>query len=145
MKSVTRTVPLACAAATVFLALPVAVSAQRDFSDVRITPHHVEGSVYYLEGQGGHVVVSAGEDGVVMIDDQFAPLTDRIIAAIRTISREDIRFLINTHVHPDHTGGNENIGRLGIPEWRRTPQWCDTSHLDRWRGAWADSPPARRA
>jgi len=102
-------------AAAVSLALPRAASAQRDFSDVRITPHHVAGTVYYLEGQGGHVVVSAGDDGVVMIDDQFAPLTDRIIAAIRTITDDEIRFLINTHVHPDHTGGNENIGRLGIP------------------------------
>ncbi|MDH3206485.1 MAG: MBL fold metallo-hydrolase [Gemmatimonadota bacterium] len=115
MKHVTRMVYLACAAA-VSLAVPQALTAQqRDFSDVRITPHHVAGTVYYLEGQGGHVVVSAGEDGIVMVDDQFAPLTDRIIAAIRTISSDDIRFLINTHVHPDHTGGNENIGRLGIP------------------------------
>jgi cyclase len=115
MKHVTRIVPLACTAAAILLTLPVAAAAQRDFSDVRITPHHVAGSVYYLEGQGGHVVVSAGDDGVVMIDDQFAPLTDRIISAIRTISSEEIRFLINTHVHGDHTGGNENIGRLGIP------------------------------
>ncbi|MGD8599915.1 MAG: MBL fold metallo-hydrolase [Gemmatimonadota bacterium] len=103
------------AAVTLLLLLPQAALAQRDFSDVRVTPHHVAGSVYYLEGAGGHVVVSAGEDGVVMIDDQFAPLTERILAAVRTISDEEIRFLINTHVHPDHTGGNENIGRLGIP------------------------------
>jgi len=103
-------------AATLLLAMPLAVAAQqRDFSDVRITPHHVAGTVYYLEGQGGHVVISAGDDGVVMIDDQFAPLTERILAAVRTISTDDIKFLINTHVHPDHTGGNENIGRLGIP------------------------------
>lgn len=115
MKIVTWTVKLAAAATAVLLVAPVAASAQRDFSDVRITPHHVAGSVYYLEGQGGHVVVSAGDDGVVMIDDQFAPLTDRIIAAVRTISPDEIRFLVNTHVHPDHTGGNENIGRLGIP------------------------------
>jgi len=116
MKTATRTVHLASAATALLLVAPIAASAQaRDFSDVRITPHHVAGTVYYLEGQGGHVVVSAGEDGVVMIDDQFAPLTDRIIAAIRTISGEEIKFLINTHVHPDHTGGNENIGRLGIP------------------------------
>ena len=115
MKRVTRMVYLACAAA-VCAAIPNAVTAQqRDFSDVRITPHHVAGTVYYLEGQGGHVVVSAGDDGIVMVDDQFAPLTDRIIAAIRTISSDEIRFLINTHVHGDHTGGNENIGRLGIP------------------------------
>ena len=103
-------------AAALLLAMPLAVTAQqRDFSDVRITPHHVAGTVYYLEGQGGHVVISAGDDGVVMIDDQFAPLTERILAAVRTISTDDIKFLINTHVHPDHTGGNENIGRLGIP------------------------------
>jgi cyclase len=103
-------------AATLLLAMPLAVAAQqRDFSDVRITPHHVAGTVYYLEGQGGHVVISAGDDGVVMIDDQFAPLTERILAAVRTISTDDVKFLINTHVHPDHTGGNENIGRLGIP------------------------------
>jgi glyoxylase-like metal-dependent hydrolase (beta-lactamase superfamily II) len=103
-------------AATLLLVMPLAVAAQqRDFSDVRITSHHVAGTVYYLEGQGGHVVVSAGDDGVVMIDDQFAPLTERIIAAVRTISSDEIKFLINTHVHPDHTGGNENIGRLGIP------------------------------
>lgn len=112
MNAPTRIVQLAAAA---LLVLPQTVSAQRDFSDVRITPHHVAGTVYYLEGQGGHVVISAGDDGVVMIDDQFAPLTDRIIGAIRTITSDEIRFLINTHVHPDHTGGNENIGRLGIP------------------------------
>jgi len=103
-------------AAALLLAMPLAIAAQqRDFSDVRITPHHVAGTVYYLEGQGGNVVISAGDDGVVMIDDQFAPLTERILAAIRTISTDEIKFLINTHVHPDHTGGNENIGRLGIP------------------------------
>jgi glyoxylase-like metal-dependent hydrolase (beta-lactamase superfamily II) len=112
MKPVVR---LAAVVATALSLAPAALQAQRDFSDVRITPHHVAGGVYYLEGQGGHVVVSAGEDGVVMIDDQFAPLTDRIIAAIRTITPEEIRFLVNTHVHGDHTGGNENIGRLGIP------------------------------
>jgi len=114
MKTVTRLAPLSLAATALLLAAPLGAQ-QRDFGDVRITPHHVAGSVYYLEGQGGHVVVSAGDDGVVMIDDQFAPLTERIIAAVRTISDEEIRFLVNTHVHPDHTGGNENIGRLGIP------------------------------
>jgi glyoxylase-like metal-dependent hydrolase (beta-lactamase superfamily II) len=114
MKTPTRFTHLMTAAAA-FLSLPLTVSAQRDFSDVRVTPHHVAGTVYYLEGAGGHVVVSAGDDGVVMIDDQFAPLTERLLGAVRTISDEEVRFLINTHVHPDHTGGNENIGRLGIP------------------------------
>lgn len=114
MKTTSPIAPLALVAAAVLLN-PANAEAQRDFSDVRITPHHVAGTVYYLEGNGGHVVVSAGADGVVMIDDQFAPLTDRIMAAIRTITTDEVRFLINTHVHPDHTGGNENIGRLGIP------------------------------
>jgi glyoxylase-like metal-dependent hydrolase (beta-lactamase superfamily II) len=116
MKTATRIVQTASAAAALLLAAPMAVHAQaRDFSDVRITPHYVTGTYYYLEGQGGNIGVSVGDDGIVMIDDQFAPLTERIIAAIRAIDDGEIRFLINTHVHPDHTGGNENIGRMGIP------------------------------
>lgn len=87
---------------------------QQDFSNVQITPHHVAGSVYYLEGQGGNIGLSVGEDGVVMIDDQYAPLTDKILAAIRSLNQGEIRFLINTHVHGDHTGGNENLGNLGV-------------------------------
>lgn len=97
------------------LVLPSALSGQgRDMSEVRIIPHQVTGGIYYLEGQGGNIGLSIGEDGVVMIDDQFAPLTDRILAAIRTLNRGEIRFLINTHLHGDHTGGNENLGRMGI-------------------------------
>lgn len=115
MKALTRLARMATAAAAVLVLLPQTASAQRDFSDVRVTPHHVAGTVYYLEGAGGHVVVSAGDDGVVMVDDQFAPLTDRLIAAVRTITSDEIRFLINTHVHGDHTGGNANIAALGIP------------------------------
>jgi len=93
---------------------PLAVHAQAGFEDVRITAHHVAGSVYYLEGRGGNIGLSIGEDGVVMIDDQFAPLTDRIVAAIRELTDGEIRFVINTHVHPDHTGGNENLGEMGV-------------------------------
>ena len=100
--------------ASAALLLPALAGAQQDFSQVQIQTHHVAGSVYYLEGQGGNIGLSVGEDGVVMIDDQFAPLTDRIVAAIRTLNDGEIRFLINTHVHGDHTGGNENLGRLGI-------------------------------
>jgi cyclase len=88
--------------------------AQQNFDNVQIRAHHVAGSVYYLEGQGGNIGLSVGDDGVVMIDDQFAPLTDRILAAIRELNDGDIRFVINTHVHGDHTGGNENLGRMGI-------------------------------
>lgn len=94
--------------------LAVPAQSQQDFSAVQIVPHHVAGTVYYLEGQGGNIGLSIGEDGVVMIDDQFAPLTDRIVAAIRQLNSGEIRFLINTHVHGDHTGGNENMGKMGV-------------------------------
>jgi cyclase len=97
------------------LVAPVALVAQgRDMSQVQIRAHPVADGIYYLEGQGGNIGLSVGEDGVVMIDDQFAPLTDRILAAIRQINPGEIRFVINTHMHGDHTGGNENLGRMGI-------------------------------
>lgn len=100
--------------ASVAWLLAVPAHGQQDFSAVQIVPHHVAGTVYYLEGQGGNIGLSIGEDGVVMIDDQFAPLTDRIVAAIRQLNSGEIRFLINTHVHGDHTGGNENMGKMGV-------------------------------
>jgi cyclase len=84
-----------------------------DFDAVKITVHPVRGHIYYLEGSGGNIGLSVGEDGVVMVDAQYAPLTEKIVAAIRTISDKPIRFLINTHVHDDHTGGNENFGAMG--------------------------------
>jgi cyclase len=87
---------------------------QQDFSAVEIKTHRLSGNVYYLEGRGGNVGVLVGNDGVLMIDDQFAPLSEKLLAAIRTLSREPIRFLVNTHVHGDHTGGNENFGKMGI-------------------------------
>lgn len=94
--------------------LSPASHAQQDFSNVEIVAHHVAGSVYYLQGAGGNIGLSIGEDGIVMIDDQYAPLTDKILAAIRQLNEGEIRFVINTHVHGDHTGGNENLGKLGI-------------------------------
>ena len=86
---------------------------QVDWDTVEIKAHHVAGSVHMLEGRGGNIGVSAGADGVVLIDDQFAPLTDKIVAAVAAISEQPIRFLINTHIHPDHVGGNENLGKRG--------------------------------
>jgi len=94
------------------LAMPGIASAQ-DFDDVEITIHPVAGNVSYIEGRGGNMGLFVGDDGVFLIDDQYAPLTDRITSAIREISDEPIRFLVNTHMHPDHTGGNENFGRMG--------------------------------
>jgi glyoxylase-like metal-dependent hydrolase (beta-lactamase superfamily II) len=93
---------------------PPAVRAPRvDFSKVEIRTTRISDNLFLLEGHGGNITVLAGPDGVLMIDSQFAPLTDKIVAAIRKISDQPIRFLVNTHLHPDHTGGNENLAKLG--------------------------------
>ena len=93
---------------------PPAPAPQQDFSKVEIKTHQVASNFYYLEGQGGNIGVLIGDDGVLMIDDQFAPLTEKIMAAVKALSQKSVRMLVNTHVHGDHTGGNENIGKLGI-------------------------------
>ena len=98
---------------TTALFLPAAAGAQQDFSNVEIRTVPVADGVYMLVGSGGNIGVSVGEDGVVVIDDQFAPLTDKILSAIREISDGPIRFVLNTHWHGDHTGGNENMGKTG--------------------------------
>ena len=105
LRALTKLGYLTLAIAAGGVVLPVQVSAQQNLDDVQITAHPVAGSIYYLEGRGGNIVVTVGDDGVIMIDDQFAPLTDRILAAIRQISPKEIRFVINTHVHGDHTEG----------------------------------------
>lgn len=83
------------------------------FDDVEIETQRLTDNVYMLIGQGGNIGVSAGDDGVFIIDDQFAPLTEKIVAAIRQITSEPVRFVFNTHWHGDHTGGNENLGQAG--------------------------------
>ncbi len=102
---------LATAALTLLLALPL--SGQAAPEEVQIQTVEVRGGVYMLVGQGGNIGVSAGEDGVFLIDDQFAPLTPKIKAAIAELSDQPVRFLVNTHWHYDHTGGNENWGEEG--------------------------------
>jgi cyclase len=92
----------------------VTLLAQQDLSKVEIKTTKLSGNVYTLDGSGGTIGVLAGPDGVLMVDSQFAPLTDRIVAAIKQINPGPIRFLINTHVHGDHTGGNENLGKMGV-------------------------------
>jgi len=87
--------------------------AQQDWDAVEMKVHPVSGNVSYIEGSGGNIGLFTGDDGVFLIDDQYAPLTDKIVAAIRTVSSEPIRFLVNTHMHPDHVGGNENFGKMG--------------------------------
>jgi len=94
------------------LATPILAQPQ-DFSRVEIETVPVADGVYMLVGEGGNIGVSAGEDGVFLIDDQFAPLTWKIRAAIGELSNQPIRFVVNTHWHFDHTGGNENLGKRG--------------------------------
>jgi cyclase len=98
------------------LLAPAAAHAQGqpDFSKVVIKTTQLANNFYTLEGQGGTIGVLAGPDGVFMVDDQFAPLTDKIVAAIKQISNQPIKFVVNTHVHGDHTGGNANLGRMGV-------------------------------
>jgi cyclase len=95
------------------LAAAVTLSAQQDFSQVQIKTTKIAANFYTLEGSGGTIGVLAGPDGVLMVDAQFAPLSDKIVAAIKQISDGRIRLLVNTHVHGDHTGGNENIAKQG--------------------------------
>ncbi len=88
-------------------------AAQRDFSDVEIKPIEVTEGLYMLQGAGGNIGLSVGDDGAFIVDDQFAPLSEKIMAAIKTITDKDVAFVINTHFHGDHTGGNEAFGEGG--------------------------------
>ena len=85
----------------------LATSQDEDFSKVQMKVTKVAGNVYMLEGAGGNIGASVGDDGIVIVDDQFAPLADKIRAALKGVTDKPVRFVINTHYHGDHTGGNE--------------------------------------
>ena len=87
---------------------------QRNFERVEIETIQVSDGIYMLMGEGGNIGVSAGEDTVFLIDDQYAPLTEKIKRAVAAISPKPIQFVLNTHWHRDHTGGNENLGDAGV-------------------------------
>ena len=97
----------------VLCAAAVAPARAQDWEAVEIETIDVAPGVHMLMGRGGNIGVSAGEHGIFLVDDQYAPLTDKIVAALRAISDAPIRFVINTHWHGDHTGGNENLGEIG--------------------------------
>ena len=97
---------------SVLAAVPDIVA--QEMQDVQIETVEVAPGVYMLMGRGGNIGVSAGADGVFLIDDQYAPLTEKIVAAVQAISDGPIRFVLNTHWHGDHTGGNENLGEAGV-------------------------------
>jgi len=93
------------------LAFPVLAIAQDDFSKVEIKATKVSGNVYMLEGSGGNIGVSVGVDGILIVDDEFAPLAEKIKAALKTLGEGKLKFILNTHWHADHTGGNAPLGK----------------------------------
>src|ERR1051325_6358284 len=90
----------------VLLVLVASAAMAQDFSKVEIKVTKLAGDVYMLQGAGGNIGASVGEDGIVIVDDQYAPLADKIQAALKGITEKPVRFIINTHYHGDHTGGN---------------------------------------
>lgn len=88
--------------------------AQQNFDNVQIKSQHVRGTIHMLEGAGGNIGVSVGEDGFLIVDDQFAPLADKIKAALAVLGDGDLEFVLNTHFHGDHTGSNAVFGLEAI-------------------------------
>jgi glyoxylase-like metal-dependent hydrolase (beta-lactamase superfamily II) len=88
--------------------------AQQNFDKVEIKIEKLSPNTYVLFGAGGNIGVSVGDDALFLIDDQYAPLTPKILAALKTLTDKPIKFLLNTHWHGDHTGGNENMGKQGV-------------------------------
>jgi cyclase len=105
---------LVAALALLAISATAQAQAQQDFSKVQIKTTKITNNFFTLEGQGGTIGVLTGPDGIFMVDSQFAPLTEKIVAAIHAISPGQIKFMVNTHVHGDHTGGNENLGKMGV-------------------------------
>ena len=94
------------------LAAPL-LAQEQDFSKVEVKAEKVAEGVYMLTGAGGNIGLSIGKSGSLVIDDQYAPLSDKILAMIKTLSPDPVRFIVNTHWHGDHTGGNENMAKPG--------------------------------
>lgn len=90
-----------------------AFSQPSNMDDVEVKVTHIAGSFHMLEGRGGNIGISIGSDGVFMVDDQFAPLTETILAAITELTDQPVSFIVNTHLHGDHVGGNENLRKMG--------------------------------
>jgi cyclase len=93
--------------AALFFVCSVATAQDQDFSNVQMKVSKVAGNVYMLQGAGGNIGASVGDDGIVIVDDQYAPMAEKIQAALKGITDKPVRFIINTHYHGDHTGGNE--------------------------------------
>jgi glyoxylase-like metal-dependent hydrolase (beta-lactamase superfamily II) len=99
----------------VFLILIVSrVCAQQNFDTVKIRPVMIKENLYMLKGSGGNIGLLTGKDGNLLVDDQYAPLSEKIKAAVQSLDKGTIKYLINTHIHGDHTGGNENFKKDGV-------------------------------
>ncbi len=95
------------------LVIASTAGAQVNYDTVQVRVIPVSGNVYMLQGAGGNIGLAVGDDAVFVVDDQFAPLTRKILAAIATVTPKPVRFIVNTHWHSDHVGGNENLGPAG--------------------------------
>jgi cyclase len=102
------------AAASIVFAAGAYAAQQQDFSKVEVKTTNLGNNTYMLEGAGGNVTVAVGTDGIIVVDAQFAPMHDKLKAAISQISNQPVKYLINTHYHGDHTGGNEAFGKEGV-------------------------------
>ena len=122
--------------------------AKGSFARDELSFEHVQGNVYMVQrpGGGGNIGVQVGPDGVLLVDALFAPLADRLVAAIKEVTDEEIRFLINTHIHGDHVGGNENLANLGVlifaHDNTRTKFLEESSHFPRQGGSFAPQQAA---
>src|SRR5579871_3016521 len=96
------------------MAAPAFAQGQPDFSKIEVTTTDLGHNTYMLEGAGGNVTVAVGSNGVIMVDSQFAPMHDKLKAAIAKITNQPVKDLINTHYHGDHTGGNAAFGKEGV-------------------------------
>lgn len=132
-------VAVAAFVSAILFAVPADAQNQRDFSKIEIKTTKVSSNFYTLEGAGGMTGALVEPDGVFLVDSQFAPLTQKLAAAIKQISNAPIRFLVNTHVHGDHTGGNENFAKMGVTILARDQL---RARLARPTGNAAPAPPA---
>src|SRR5262249_11264476 len=109
-----RTTLAALASTAVLFAVPAAAQQQIDWAKVEIKTTDLGNKTYRLEGQGGNITIAVGTDGIIMVDTQFAPLSEKIMAAIKAISPLPIKYTILTHFHGDHTGGLANFQKAGV-------------------------------
>ncbi len=139
-------------ACTLVAAVVVAVVGQGQgqtgrFDGVELSIEAVAGRVHMVQrpGAGGNIGVFVGPDGVLLIDSLFAPLSDKLVAAVREVTNSDIRFLINTHIHGDHIGGNENLAELGVlifaHDNTRLRFLADRTRVPRRGGSFGPPPP----